>query len=177
MRSRRPKKSLEVEQLSAEEARRRVFARATKLLASRPHSVSELRERLLERRWASKEIVDEAINRLKEYGYLDDERFAVAYASLRVRQKALGRNRLARDLQSKRVEAPIAEMALDLVFSETSEQELIDRAIEKRIRLRGKPKNAREAKRLFDHLLRLGFPFDLVRDKIRAVACADIDYD
>jgi SOS response regulatory protein OraA/RecX len=68
-------------------------------------------------------------------------------------------------------------MALDLVFSETSEQELIDRAIEKRIRLRGKPKNAREAKRLFDHLLRLGFPFDLVRDKIRAVASADIDYD
>jgi regulatory protein len=175
MRSRGPKKSAEAEQLSAEEARRRVFARATKLLASKPHSVSELRERLLERRWASKEIVDEAINRLKEYGYLDDERFAVGYASLRVRQKPIGRKRLARDLQHKKVDAPIAEMALDLVFSETSEQELIDQVIEKRIRLRGKPKNAREAKRLFDHLLRLGFPFDLVRDKIRAVAIADIE--
>ncbi len=175
MRSRRPKKLTKPEQLTTDQVRRRVFARAIKLLAAKPRSIVELRDRLLERRWAAEQVVDEAIERLKEYGYLDDERFAFGYASLRIRQKPIGRNRLARDLQFKKIERPVAEEALDLVFSETSEADLIDRAIEKRIRVRGKPKDSQETKRLFDHLLRLGFPFELVREKVRAVANTDFD--
>lgn len=171
----RPAKKEEQERLTPEEARRRVFARAIKLLSVKPRSVAELRERLLERRWATNADVEAAIERLTEYGYLDDERFAFGYASLRVRQKALGRNRLARDLQFKKVDQAVADEALDQVFSETPEEELIDRAIEKRVRTRGKPENAAEAKKLFDHLLRLGFPFELVSQKVRALAKAALD--
>jgi len=58
---------------------------------------------------------------------------------------------------------------------ETSEEELIDRAIEKRLRLRGQPKNRVEAKKLFDHLLRQGFPFELVSQKVRQVSLLDPD--
>lgn len=169
------KSEAETERLSPDEARRRTFARAVKLLSAKPRSIAELRERLLERRWASKAAVDAVIDRLREYGYLDDERFAFGYASLRVKQKPVGRNRLSRDLHFKKVDAAIADEALEQVFAETPEAELIDRAIEKRVRLRGKPKNAAEAKRLFDHLLRLGFPFELVREKVRAVAKSDVD--
>ena len=171
----RPTKKAEEERLTPDEARQRTFARAVKLLSAKPRSIAELRERLLERRWAGKKDVDDAIDRLKEYGYLDDERFAFGYASLRIRERPLGRNRLARDLHFKKVDRAVADEALELVFTETSEGELIDRAIEKRIRLRGKPKTAVEAKRLFDHLLRLGFPFDLVREKVRSVAKSEID--
>ena len=64
---------------------------------------------------------------------------------------------MERDLKFKKVDAEVADEALELVYAETSEEELIDRAIEKRIRLRGNPKNRLEAKSLFDHLLRLGF--------------------
>jgi SOS response regulatory protein OraA/RecX len=64
-----------------------------------------------------------------------------------------------------------------LVFAETSEEELIDRAIEKRIRLRGRPKDRAEAKKLFDHLLRQGFPFELVSEKVRAAAQTSVDED
>ena len=38
---------------------------------------------------------------------------------------------------------------------------MIDQAIAKRLRIRGKPKNRVEAKSLFDHLLRQGFEFEL----------------
>jgi SOS response regulatory protein OraA/RecX len=72
----------------------------------------------------------------------------------------------------KKVDRAVADEALDLVFAETPEDELIDRAIEKRIRLRGRPTNRLEAKSLFDHLLRQGFPFELVSDKVRAVSRA-----
>lgn len=161
--------------LSPEEKRSRVFQRATKLLAARPRSVEELRERLSESRFATKSNVDEVIDRLREYGYLDDERFAFSFASSRVQQRPVGRRKLERDLSQRKVSRTVASEALDLVFGETSEADLIDRAIEKRTRLRGRPKTREEAKKLFDHLLRQGFPFDLVSDKVRALAHIDSD--
>ena len=41
--------------------------RAVKLLAAKPRSIRELRERLLEKLWTNDEIVDRVIEKLKEY--------------------------------------------------------------------------------------------------------------
>jgi len=152
-----------------------VFQRAGKLLAAKQRSVEELRERLLEGRGATKAVVEEVIERLREYGYLDDARFAQSYASLRVQQRPIGRQRLERDLWLKKIDKPTIEAALDQVFEVMPESDLINRALEKRIRLRGRPKTRAEAKKLFDHLLRQGFAFDLVSEKVRAVSKGDVD--
>src|SRR5712691_5700895 len=160
-----------------EQIRERTFQRAVKLLAAKPRSIAELRERLMQGRGANKAVVETVIARLREYGYLDDERFAFGYASLKVGQRPVGKRRLQRDLMLKKIDRAVADEALEAVFAETSEEELIDRAIEKRIRLRGQPKDRAEAKKLFDHLLRQGFPFDLVSAKVRAVAQSRIDED
>lgn len=154
--------------LPPERARERTMQRAVKLLAAKPRAVEELRERLLEKEWATAEVVDEVIGKLKQHGYLNDERFAFGYASYRVRQKPLGRQRLARDLQMKKVDADTARDALDVVYTETSEDELIDRAINKRVALRGRPATRAETKSLFDYLLRLGFSPDLIMRKIKS---------
>ncbi len=156
--------------VTTDELRRRTFARAVKLLAAKPRSIAELRERLLQGKDADEGIVDVVISRLREYGYLDDERFAFSYASYKVKQKPIGRRRLERDLKMKKVTNGVANDALELVYAETSEEQLIDQAIAKRLRIRGRPKNRAEAKSLFDHLLRQGFPFELVSDKVRSLA-------
>ena len=156
--------------LKPDELRRRTFERAVKLLAAKPRSVAELRERLLQRKGTTEAVVETVIARLREYGYLDDERFAFSYASLKVKQKPVGRRRLERDLKLKKVEAGVANEALELVYAETTEEQLIDQAIAKRLRIRGRPKNRAEAKSLFDHLLRRGFAFELVSDKVRSLA-------
>ena len=75
----------------------------------------------------------------------------------------------------KKVDSTLADEALEQVFAETPEEELIDRAVEKRIRLRGRPKTRAEAKSLFDYLLRQGFPFELVSEKVRAASRAALD--
>ena len=126
-------------------------------------------------RGATKANVDEVIARLRDYGYLDDARFAHSYAALRVQQRPIGRQRLQRDLWMKKVNKATADEALDLIFATTPEEELIDRAIAKRIRLRGKPRTRLEAKKLFDHLLRQGFNYELVSDKVRALSKLDAD--
>jgi regulatory protein len=158
--------------LDPEKARERTLQRAVKLLAAKPRSVAELRERLLEKEWTDEEAADYALGKLKEYGYLNDDRFAFGFASYRVRQKPLGRQRLARDLQNKKVSRETADAALDLVYSETSEEELIARAIEKRVRLRGRPSTRAETKSLYDHLQRLGFSYDLIIRKVRELSTA-----
>ena len=156
--------------LQSNELRRKTFERAVKLLAAKPRSVAELRERLLRAKGADEETVNTVISRLREYGYLNDEQFALSYASYKVKQKPVGRRRLERDLKFKKVESSVANEALERVYAETPEEQLIDQAIAKRLRIRGRPKNRAEAKSLFDHLLRQGFPFELVSDKVRSLA-------
>ncbi|HEY0172766.1 MAG TPA: regulatory protein RecX [Pyrinomonadaceae bacterium] len=153
--------------VDAERARARTLQRAVKLLAAKPRSIEELRERLLEKGWADEAAVEHALAKLKEYGYLDDERFAFGFASYRVKQKPVGRQRLARDLQTKKISKETADAALELVYQETPEEELIARAIDKRVRLRGRPATRQETKSLYDHLLRLGFSYDLIIRKVR----------
>jgi regulatory protein len=163
--------------LDPERARTRTLQRAVKLLAAKPRSVAELRERLLEKEWTNDEAVDHAIDKLKDYKYLDDEQFALSFASARVRQKPIGRQRLARDLQMKKVDRETAEQTLEKVFEETPEADLIDQAIEKRVRLRGRPTTRQETKSLFDHLLRRGFSYDLIINKVRALSSAELSDD
>ena len=161
--------------LDPAKARERVFQRASKLLAAKPRSVEELRKRLLEGRDATKAAVEAVIERLREYGYLDDASFAHSFASLRVQQRPIGRQRLQRDLWLKKIDKQTADAALDQVFEATPEGDLIDRAIAKRVRLQGKPKTRADAKKLFDHLLRQGFAFELVADKVRTLAKGNTD--
>ncbi|HKY44620.1 MAG TPA: RecX family transcriptional regulator [Pyrinomonadaceae bacterium] len=157
--------------------RRKTFERALKLLAAKPRSVAELRERLLRGKNTNEGVVEEVIARLHEYGYLNDERFAFSYASYKVKQRPVGRRRLERDLKFKKIDSAVASEALEMVFAETPEEQLIDQAIAKRLRIRGKPKNRAEAKSLFDHLLRQGFQFEVVSEKVRALATDYTDED
>ncbi|HSS21842.1 MAG TPA: regulatory protein RecX [Pyrinomonadaceae bacterium] len=176
MRRRRVKSNDETaktSRLTPDEQRARAFQRAAKLLAAKSRSIAELRERLLER--SPKAVVETVIERLREYGYLDDERYALGYASSKLRQQPIGRRRLKQSLTLKKVDRKVADEVLDQVFNETPEEELINQAIEKRIRVRGRPKTRAEAKSLFDYLLRQGFAFELVSDRVRAVSRADLD--
>ena len=166
------KTSFDKSELTAEQIRRKAFDSAIRLIASKPCSVGELREKLAQRK-VDRKLVDEIVGRLSEYGYLDDDRFASTYAASKVRQKPVGRRRLEQELKMRKVENSVAERVLEDFFEDTSEEELIDRAIEKRVRSRGRPKNRLEAKSLFDHLLRQGFPFDLVSDRVRALSSVE----
>lgn len=160
-----------------EKARTRTLQRAVKLLAAKPRSVAELRERLLEKEWTDEAAADYAVAKLSEYGYLNDEQFALSFAQGRIRQKPVGRQRLARDLKNKKLDKEVAEQTLEKVYEETPEDSLIDEAIAKRVRLRGRPKDRQESKSLFDHLLRRGFSIDLVVNKVRALSSAELSED
>jgi regulatory protein len=157
--------------------REQVFQKAIAMLAARPRSEGQLREKLLARTGFEASEVEECIARLKELGYLDDRRFAQNYAAYRSNNRPVGRLRLARELAAKKVGRDAIRAALDCVSDAAAEEALIDRAIRKRVRTKGRPASPAESKRLFDHLARLGFEHDLIVRKIRVLRLVDLETD
>jgi len=150
-------------------ARELTMNRAVKLLAAKPRSIGELRERLLEKLWTDAAIVDAVIEKLKGYKYLDDEQYARDLAAAKLRQRPQGKRRLMQSMSQKKLDRETVDAAVAEAFAHLPENELIDAAIAKRLRLRGKPETREDAKKFFDHLIRQGFGFDLIRDKMASI--------
>lgn len=151
-------------------ARERTMNRAVKLLAAKPRSVGELRERLMEKYWTDESIVAAVIEKLEEYGYLNDEKYAGDLALSKLRQKPQGKRRLKQALSQKPLSKEHIDAAIGSAFEKMPESELIDAAIEKRLRLKGVPETREDMKKFFDHLLRQGFDLDLIRSKMAEVS-------
>ena len=144
--------------------------RAVKLLAAKPRSVAELRERLLEKSWTNRQIVDAVIEKLSEYNYLDDNQFARDLAVSKLRQKPQGKRRLKQSMSQKKLDREIVDEAITAAYEKLPETDLIDRAIEKRVRLKGIPETREDKKKFYDYLLRQGFTYDLIISKVSEVA-------
>lgn len=150
-------------------SKERTMHRAVRLLAAKPRSVRELRERLLEKEWTNAAIVDEVLAKLKEYDYVNDEQFAKGLASSKLRQKPVGKRRLQQTLSQKKLEKETIEKTIETVYEATPEGEVIERAIKKRLRQKGKPETREDSKKFYDYLMRQGFSYDLISAKMREI--------
>jgi SOS response regulatory protein OraA/RecX len=74
------------------------------------------------------------LTKLREYGFADDEKFSEAFAQSRLRNQGFGRARVLRDLQTKRVSPNTAAEAIEKTFAGTSEAELIDGFLARKLR-------------------------------------------
>ena len=102
-----------------------------------------------------KTLVELIIVRLKDQGYLNDARYAAAYSSYRRDAEKFGRMRVVSDLKAKGVHGEVIEKAVSSAYEDVKEEDLA-RAYLKRKRLK-KPKDQKEAARVFRNLMRAGF--------------------
>ncbi|MBV8476598.1 MAG: regulatory protein RecX [Acidobacteria bacterium] len=136
-----------------------LYEYAVGMLARRMRSVAELK-RLLRRRVEGEGeragiLVELVIRRLKDQNYLDDTRFATAYASYRRDNQKFGQRRVITDLKVKGVHADVIAHAVSSSFGEIDEENQA-REYLRRKRLE-KPKNHKDVARIFRQLLRAGF--------------------
>jgi SOS response regulatory protein OraA/RecX len=156
-------------------APQKTFDRAVNLLAYKGRTINELRERLLEKQWTNAAIVDEVIEKLKSYGYLNDDQFALNFSRSKLLGKPMGKRVLRQKLSLKKLDKETIEKALESAFEENSEADLIERAVQKRLRIKGKPETREDTKKFFDYLMRQGFNYDLIREALQKVAEIDED--
>lgn len=144
-----------VRKLAAEE----LFQYAVRYLGLRACSSDELKTRLRARAALGSDV-EATIARLKDIGYLNDKRFAESYAAARLENDGFGRIRVLNDLRSRRVPANLAEKAVEQVFEDKSESELIDAFIERRLPSlvgAGQIEDERILARAYRRLRRAGF--------------------
>jgi regulatory protein len=106
---------------------------ALKSAGARAQSTGEMRTKLRQRAVRA-EDVDITIEKLKEYGFLDDKRYAENFAAARLENNGFGRQRALRDLAQKRVSSDVAGDAVEQVYTGKDETALIEAFIRRRYR-------------------------------------------
>jgi regulatory protein len=109
----------------------RASQKAFRLLGIRAHSEMELRRKLKSGKFSSA-VVERAIERCRELGYIDDAQFARARARMLASGKLSGNRRIAFDLRERGVSGDIADAAIAEVDEEIAEEERIRRIVEKK---------------------------------------------
>ncbi len=132
---------------------------ALKVLSGRAYSSGELRGKL-RRRAEREEDVDAAMARLKDYGYLNDQRFAEGFAQARLSNEGFGKTRVMQDLRHRRVAPALAEKTVQKVYQDVDESALIEDWIRRKYRTADRETLFQEDKDLasaYRRLLRAGF--------------------
>ncbi|HWP83829.1 MAG TPA: regulatory protein RecX [Terriglobia bacterium] len=135
---------------------RALYEIAVRALARRARSIGELRQ-VLERRKAANEDIEAVLARLKEHGYLDDARYARAFAAARIDNDRQGARRVARDLAARRVHPELIQKTVRAAYEGIDEQELLRDYLRRKVRLAKPPAKASAVASLFRRLLRAGF--------------------
>lgn len=93
---------------------------AIALLAKRDHSVAELKTKLLKKKTADGQLVEQVIASLTEQGFQSDKKFAEAFVSYRSR--TWGQSKILRELANRGVDEDTAITALGKVLANQDEE-------------------------------------------------------
>ena len=142
---------------------RRAFNKAGDLLARRDHSEKELLQKLRQKGYA--DGAEDALAKLKDYGYLDDARFASRYAAELQRVKHYGKKRIEQALFQKGV-APdvIRETLEEMTFDESELVALIERRYARQL------DSEQGVARTVAALQRRGYSYREIRDALQSIA-------
>ena len=140
---------------------------ALTLLSARELSESQLRSRLKRRQFDDHDI-DSAVGRLKQNRTLSDRRVAMAIARMESSIKRRGRARVVQKIRQAGIDGETADDAVREVFQDVDEGDLLDQAVERK--LRGKTVKELDEKgraRIVRALVGQGFAFDAVMKRLR----------
>jgi regulatory protein len=129
------------------------------LLARRDYTSAELSTRLTDRGYAAEDVAD-ALGNLVADGSVNDARVAAAHVRTSTKIKGRGRLRVKGELLARGISRQAIDEALS-AFETGDEREALVRIL-KRKRYPERPTVA-ERQRMYQHLVRRGFPGDLIR--------------
>ena len=159
---------------------------AVRFLGARPRTRWEL-ERRLRRASAEDAVIEATLERLADLGYVDDAAFARWWAEQRDRHAPRGRRLLEAELrrsgvpreviEAQREEHDQPQRAPEDVGLPGTEAERAREALDRHLRGRPMPTDAKALQRIGMFLVRRGFDPETVRSTIRAAGSDEPDED
>lgn len=144
---------------------KRVIKRAMHLLERMDRTEEQLRRKLMEGKYPQ-DLIEDAIDYVKSYHYIDDERYAYTFIRLNQEQRSAGRMKM--DLLSRGIAEDIIERAM-AEENETEPETLIRKLLKKK---NYDPDTAslKEMHKIYQFLLRKGFQSNEI---MHVLKCAD----
>ena len=142
---------------------------ALRALMRRAHSVQEMKQKLT-RRADNELLVRVVLARLKENGQLDDERYAQQFTRNRTQSRKQGQFRIQRELRARGVSDSVIKSTLEESAAQTDPAVTVRQRIERKLKsYRGEIDDKKIAS-IYGSLLRAGFPSDMIRRELKALA-------
>ncbi len=143
------------------------FNAALRLLKTRERSEKELASRL-QRKGFEADAISAAVDRCREYGYVDDSRFARCRArQLLTGGRAVGA-RLRRELQLAGIAEELAEQTLAELKADFNEEALLAELLERRFpSFDYRQADDREKRRVVNYFLRRGFALAAILEQLK----------
>lgn len=146
----------------------RAKKRALHLLERMDRTEHQLREKLKASDYPE-EIIEEAIEYVKSFHYLDDKRYAENFT--RYKKENLSRQQIKQKLMSKGIARDTIEFAIEEEY-DADETEHIRKLLEKK-HFDGSSKDEGEFRRVYNYLLRRGFRSN---DILKEMKCVRTDW-
>lgn len=150
------------QQIRTEIVLKRAKLRAMHLLADTARSEKGLREKLRQGHYPE-DIIEQAMDYVRSFGYLDDRKYAESFVLSRKESKS--RKEIYAALLQKGVSAEQIQEVLDEVYAEEGEKEAIRKLILKR-HVDVLQANEEELHKLYGYLARKGFRYEEIRKAI-----------
>ena len=141
---------------------RRAYNYAVSLLSRRDHSEKELMTKLTQKGYTNG--AEEAIEKLKDGGYVSDERFARLYVRELQTFKKYGKRRIEQELYRKGIDREIIRSVLDEAdFDESKLVSLIERKYGRYL------SDEKGIAKTINGLLRMGYSYSEIRDALKTI--------
>ncbi|MFH0986306.1 MAG: regulatory protein RecX [Candidatus Omnitrophota bacterium] len=144
-----------------------------RLLAASPKSGQELRKKL-DAKGFSREIVDQALNDLRNQGILDDTMYAKELVTRLTLGKCVGRHKIAFDLKRHGISKKISDELLGTLSAEDETERAFEQAGLKWASWSSLDPQKRK-KRLYDFLIRKGYDFQVAQDVLQKLSRGTLD--
>lgn len=138
------------------------LTKAYRLLSYRSRSEKELHDALQKSGFAE-ETVAAVLAECKRQRYLDDAGFARAFIQSRIRNRPMGRERLALELKQKGIDAETLQAALDEIFTADAVVALADQLAGKQRKKLATLPPRKALQKLADFLRRRGFDWETIQ--------------
>ncbi len=138
-----------------------VLKKAGALLARRPYSRSELRNKLL--KIAGKPYVETTLDFLEQLNLLNDADYAYNFALYRIKRKAWGHAKVRASLLQRQLSRAAIDSALERVRNEVDEESVLADYVERHCGKNGWPTDLKGIRKLVTHLRLRGYEDDIIQ--------------
>lgn len=146
-----------------------LYEYAVGALGRKMRTIAELKRLMRERVRTQADgdhLIESVVERLKQQRYLNDTQYATSYSQFRQENEKFGRIRVVQDLKAKGVHGDIIDKTVTAAYSNINEETLAREFLRKK--RAKKPKDQKEAARVFRRLVRAGFSSRIIIKILRA---------